>query len=364
MFISAAVTALILYIFLLLKFTFYSGRKYPVNSNIKVKSVSVIIAAKNEEENIEECIESVLKSEYPENKMEIIVVDDNSADNTYSLLKKLESRYPGRLKLLQTPADGRKIIGKANAVDFAICNSSGEIIMITDADCRVNNAWVKKTAGYFTTDVKMVCGYTQISGTGLFDAVQGLDLLYLLTIASGNASSGKPVSCIGNNMAFTREAYNAIGGFEKLGFSVTEDQQLLKAVYEIDKTGIVFPSESETVITTKPLKGIKEFISQRKRWGKGGMDTGPYGLAMQMLAFFLNVSIIISAVLYLNMFFILLGLKLSADTFLLIISSRRLSIKYKLRYIPLFELFNILYICILPFLILMDPKISWKGEKY
>ena len=108
--------------------------------------------------------------------------------------------------------------------------SKGEIILTTDADCVVSPKWAKTIASYYQKDVVMVCGYTNQKAENLFEGVQDIDFIYLLTVGGGAINFGKPLSAIGNNMSYRKSAYLEAGGYEKIAFSVTEDFQLLMAI--------------------------------------------------------------------------------------------------------------------------------------
>ncbi len=87
----------------------------------------------------------------------------------------------------------------------------------------VNPNWAKTIASYYLDDVGVVNGFTSQKVDDAFSGMQAIDFIYLLFVASGTINLGKAVSCIGNNMSFRKKAYEEVGGFENLPFSVTED---------------------------------------------------------------------------------------------------------------------------------------------
>ena len=111
---------------------------------------------------------------------------------------------------------------------------SGEIILVTDADCQVNPGWAEAIVAHFTPETGMVGGVTLLEypkdDSGFWARLQALDWLFLQAIASGMTGAGRPVSILGNNFAFRRAAYDETGGFRRIGFSLTEDMALMQAI--------------------------------------------------------------------------------------------------------------------------------------
>ncbi len=96
--------------------------------------VSIILAGKDEERNVEACVTSLVEQDYPD--FEVIVVDDRSSDRTPDILRRLESQFPGRLRVLRVDSLPAGWFGKHNAVRVGVEASNGEWMLFTDADCR------------------------------------------------------------------------------------------------------------------------------------------------------------------------------------------------------------------------------------
>ena len=117
------------------------------NSNAEINtSVSVIIAARNEEDNIKRTIEAILNQNFPKDKLELIIVDDHSTDRTAEIIKSYEDRG---VKLLQLAVGDALNSYKKYAITKAIEMSTGDIIVSTDADCRMGRDWLRTIVGYF-----------------------------------------------------------------------------------------------------------------------------------------------------------------------------------------------------------------------
>src|SRR3989344_403136 len=109
------------------------------------KKVTIIIPAYNEEKSIEKTIKSALSLDYPKEKIEIIVVDDGSKDNTYEIAKRFASEHNPKVRIF-TKKNG----GKGTALNKGIKESTGEIIVTMDADTAVNADALKKMIGFFS----------------------------------------------------------------------------------------------------------------------------------------------------------------------------------------------------------------------
>lgn len=237
--------------------------------------VSVIIPARNEENNISSCLLSISNNSYPKDKVEIIVVNDRSTDNTLFILNELQKKYTN-LKIINISQDNShsNLKGKAGAVHQGICNSNGSIILMTDADCIVNPKWIESVVdGYSEDNVGLIASYTIIDGKNFFERLQCLEWVYNHTLACGGIGIKQPLGCFGNNLSVRKNCYIALGGYEKIKFSVTEDLALLQAVFD-SKYKVRYICSEGTTITTLPVKTIKEYISQHARWAIGGLELG------------------------------------------------------------------------------------------
>ena len=262
-------SVLVLYVVQTFIFIVGSKKKFGKIGESVLPSVSVIVAARNEKDNILDCLHSLDELKYPEDKIEIIMVNDHSTDETGRLIKEFIAGKD-KFKYLEPESEIGTLKGKTNALANAIRKANGEIILTTDADCVVSPTWAMELASYYKPDVAMVCGYTDQLKNTLFGGMQSTDFLYLLMVAGGVMNLGKPLSCIGNNMSYRKSVYDEIGGYESLPFSVTEDFNLLMAMHKLRKYKIIYPMTSEGMVTSKPCPTWKALYRQKKRWAKAG----------------------------------------------------------------------------------------------
>lgn len=326
--------------------------------------ISVIVAARNEEKNIDACLASLAALRYDEGQMEILIVDDQSTDATGDLMEAWEQRVP-HMRRLRTEGIVHGLKGKANAIAQAIEQSRGEIILTTDADCVVPPHWAEEIVAQYDDDTGCVCGHTLIKTDSAFSGMQSLDWAYLLTIASAGIGWGYALSAVGNNMSFRRRAYEDVGGYQAVGFSVTEDFALFKAIaYKSDWT-VRYPVHTSTLVWSEPCHNLKELFRQKKRWGRGGLDIHPIGFAIMSIGFMMNAAIIVLPFLGLPLWVWLIGIvgKSAGDAALLYYPLRRFGQLDLYRYFPLFELYYLLYVTILPFVVVLGGRVVWKDRK-
>jgi cellulose synthase/poly-beta-1,6-N-acetylglucosamine synthase-like glycosyltransferase len=344
----------------------YGISKARYKKNLRYEpTVSVVAAARDEEMNIRACLESLALLDYPEEKLEIIVVDDNSTDATPALIRECVKKH-SHIKTFTAKQDTDRIRGKANAIAQGIDISSGEIILMTDADCTVLPSWVRSTVQNYSNDTGIVAGLTLLRPKNWFAGIQSLDWTYILAVASAAMALKNPLSCIGNNFSFRRKAYDEVGGYRGIKFSVTEDFALFKAITQSGKWGYRYPLEKEALVFSNACRTIWELYRQKRRWGVGGKDMPISGFMIMAVAFSMHVFLLSGFFLDIGLTLLLSGLamKLICDLILLGVPLARTEQTSQLKYFSVFELYYIIYVILLPFAVFLGGKVVWKGRKY
>jgi cellulose synthase/poly-beta-1,6-N-acetylglucosamine synthase-like glycosyltransferase len=239
--------------------------RYAQPKNIK-PYISVVVAARNEEKDIESCLQSLLKQTYPTNSYEIIIVDDGSTDKTASIVKSFSERF-NNIHLLSLMFDSEQKIGrKPIALAKGIAQASGKIILTTDADCIVPPKWIEIMANHFEEGVVFVAGpVAERDAITFFAKMEQLEFLGLITTAAGLIASGRPIICNGANLAYRKDAFTAIDGFNTESSSNDDESLMNKMVHR--KIGkVVFAPEADAVVTTNSSNTISTFLRQRIRW--------------------------------------------------------------------------------------------------
>lgn len=339
-----------------------NSRRRPAGS--EEPGVSIVICAKDEESCIEDCIKSLLDLNYPKEKLEIILVNDRSHDRTEEIMLSYVNKY-SQLKYLSAVESKGRLKGKANALEQGLRVAAGEIIFTTDADIKVNRNWIKEIMKYYDKDTGVVAGYSVIEPEGLFAGLQSADWLYLLSVAAGGDGVGVPISCVGNNMSYSKAAYDEAGGYEKIKFSITEDFMLLQKIHKDTKyKKTFFPVNNDTKNITLPCLNLTQLLRQKKRWAAGGMGELNFGMLVGALSWITGV-VILSGWTYLDLqvYLTFVLSKLFIDLLVIIPAVKEFKMYKVLLYLPLFELYFAVYVIITSILLAIDRKVIWKDQK-
>lgn len=327
-------------------------------------SVTIIICAKDEEDSIEDCIKSLLHLDYPAEKLQILLVNDRSKDKTKEIMNSYVSNFP-QLEYMEITGQKGKLVGKTNALAQAIRSAEGEIIFTTDADIEVNKNWIRSILDYYDEKTGVVAGFSVIEPKGLFYGLQSVDWLYLLSVASGGDGVGVPISCVGNNMSYRRSAYDEIGGYEKVKFSITEDFMLLQKIHkdsEFKKTS--FPVDDRTKNITLPCLSLKQLFRQKKRWAAGGMGELNFGMLVGLFSW-LTGAVILTGWMFLDiqtyLYFVIS--KLVMDAVFLYPAAKEFKLLKIYIFLPLFQIYFAVYVIITSVLLAIDRKVIWKDQK-
>ncbi|HOJ37814.1 MAG TPA: glycosyltransferase [Ignavibacteriales bacterium] len=355
--------SLCIYFILFVIITIGLNKKFPKKDDNSLPTVSIIVAARNEQDNILDCLKSLDKQIYPQNKIEIIIVDDKSTDNTKNIVLDFIKDIP-KFKCITTSEEIGHLKGKTNALANGIKIASGDIILTTDADCTPPEQWAITMVSYFNEKVGVVCGFTTQESYNAFSGMQAIDFCFLQSVAAGVMNLGKPITCIGNNMAFTKKAYIEVGGYESLEFSVTEDFKLLQAIVNTGKYQSIYPLDKNSLNVSKPCKDLKTLYWQKKRWGVGGLEAAIEDYLIMAAGFVMNILIILSPFFISQNLIWLLISKFFIDYSYLKFLLKRWEIDKILKYFFAFEIYYIIYVIILPFVVLFSRKVVWKGRKY
>ncbi|MDI6766454.1 MAG: glycosyltransferase [Bacteroidota bacterium] len=326
--------------------------------------VSIIVAARNEEKVIGDCLTTLAEINYPTDKLEIIVVNDGSTDRTMDIIQRFAEQYQNIYSVVSVPGDGN-LRGKTNAVAQGIAASSGDILMFTDADCRVPPTWVKETVKYFDQETGIVGGFTLLDSQRLFEGMQTLDWLFLFEIASGAAGWKVPLTVVGNNLAVRRSAYLATGGYAEIPFSVTEDYALVQAICRRTGYRVKFPMNIDTLVRSKACPTWESLYRQKQRWGVGGLDMVFYGIAIMSISWITKILMLISVPFIDTSIWFLIFLSMNVAEMLFLLKSLKCFRAIKqLQYFPAFAIYLFIYGLLIPFIAYFSSNVVWKERKF
>lgn len=232
---------------------------------------SVIIPARNEEANIAACLRSVFGQDYPHEKLEVIVVNDHSGDNTETIVRSMQQQYPNLVLInLADYPDAKGINSyKKKALETAIGKSRGEWIATTDADCTVQTEWLKHTDAFIREKdpVFIAAPVMFVHNGGFLSLFQLLDFISLQGITAAAVSAGYHTMCNGANLAYKKEAFYTVNGFAGIdSLASGDDMFLMNKMRERFPGRMGYLFSKEAIVSTPPAQGWKSFLHQRIRW--------------------------------------------------------------------------------------------------
>lgn len=340
----------------------------PVASPSFTTRVTVLIAARNEEENIGKTIGDLLAQDYPRHLVEIIIADDHSTDNTAAIVKS----YAGQgVKLLQLQLGEALNSYKKKAIAEAIKLSTGDFLMATDADCRMGTSWISTVVGFYEQNnlVMISSPVTYFQEKSVFERMQTLDFSSLIGMGGAFMTNGFAATCNGANFAYRKDVFYEVGGFTGIDELASGDDELLLHKVAVKYPGrIGFLKRREAIVYTHAKPNLKEFMQQRRRWAsKSTKYKDKRMVAFALSVWLCNFMLLFTAVLgifnfyFLKLFLITIGVKYIIDLVYMTPIMNFLKRRELLWYVSFTLPANIIYFIIIGFLG-KNKKYAWKGR--
>ncbi len=192
---------------------------------ISTPQLSLIIAAKNEENNIESLIDSLEQQNYPKENLEVIFVDDNSTDKTAEII---QSKISDKENYKLVTANNKTISGKKGALAIGIDIAANNFIVITDADCKPEKYWLNTIAGKLDEGFDFVFGVAPIeSGKTLVEKISAFENLRNTYLSISAVGLNIPYSAAARSFAFRKTSFKRVGGYGKTTETLSGDDDLL-----------------------------------------------------------------------------------------------------------------------------------------
>ncbi|HEX3384519.1 MAG TPA: glycosyltransferase [Mucilaginibacter sp.] len=283
--------------------------------------VTVLIAARNEENNIALTIGDLLAQDYPRELTEIIIVDDHSTDRTAEIIRSYADRG---IKLLQLNEDQPLNSYKKKAISKAIAMSSGDLMVATDADCRMGNQWLSSVVGYFeSNDLVMISSPVAFfEEKNLFEYLQTLEFAYLIGLGASFIGNNRASTCNGSNLAYRKDVFYEVGGFKGIDDLASGDDELLLQKVALRYPGrIGFLKQRGAIVYTHAKHTLRSFMNQRRRWAsKSTHYKDKRVVALAVCIWLFNLSLLVNAglsfynILYFKLFLLQFLLKYVFET--------------------------------------------------
>lgn len=333
--------------------------------------ITVVIPVRNEAENIILLLEDLNRQTWPASKFEVLVMDDSSTDNTAGIVHAFGATASANILLVPLP-DVRTSAPKKRAIETAIGQARGNLIVTTDGDCRAQPGWLLAIAScYVHTGAKLISSpVTFTSETTLTDHLQTVEFASLIGSGAASMSAGYPSMCNGANLAYEKAAFQEVRGYEGVRHIASGDDEFLMHKIAARYPGAVhFLRHSDAIIRTEPHRQWASFYRQRKRWAskwKHYQSKTPLVLAVYIFA--CNFSLLVSGGLALagllspGTFMGMLATKCIPEWFFLGSVLVFLKKPKSLAFIPVTQCIYPLYVCFFG-LAAQQGEYEWKGRK-
>ncbi len=334
--------------------------------------ITVVIPARNEADNIGACIESILAQKYPEHLYEIIVVDDHSIDNTAVIADEYAATNVRCIRLADHTLVANMVAYKKAAIATGISQSTGELIVTTDADCTAPNTWLLHIAACYERSrpdmiVAPVMYKAKKTILQLFQLIDFMSMQGITAAAHalklGNMSNGA-------NLAFRKEAFEQVGGYEGIQHMASgDDYLLLMKMHRNNPKGIAYLRSAKACVSTQAQPDWKSFLQQRIRWAsKSGKYNDTRLTLVLMLVYAFNLMVLLLAA---SSFFdhtlqftatAIVAVKILAEYYFLRPVSRFFGNERALWYFPFLQPLHVIYIVLAGFLGFVGVY-EWKGRR-
>ena len=320
---------------------FLIGWKKVKNSKLKevapLNKFSVIIPFRNEVENLPQLLYSLSNLDYPRSYFEIILVNDDSEDNSLRACFNFKQSHPGLIFSIIN--NKRKTNSpKKDAITTAIEAARFENILTTDADCIVPSKWlIAYNESFIETKSNLIAGPVSFQNgpsnkekfLNYLVAFQDLDFMSLQAASIGAFGLKKPFMCNAANMCYKKEAFlNAEGYAGNSNISGGDDVFLLQKFIELNYTVSYLKSEA-AIVKTKPQDSLKSLLSQRIRWAaKATAYKSSFAKLVGAIVLLMNLGVLLTVVLVLfkvtpyQVLLFSFAVKFTTDLSLLYISAR------------------------------------------
>jgi len=253
-------------------------------------SLSILVCARNEEEQLPLCLEALLAQDY-EGQWEILVANDRSTDSTLAILDSYCQKFPSRIRschINQLPEEG--ISPKKNAIRCLVEMSQADLLLLTDADCTMGPKWATSMTRSFGSNKDWVSGYSYFPSQGehnsLLNGLQALDFQSHRTVDAAGVALGFPITACGQNLAYRRSLFIELGGFAGVDKILSGDDDLLMhKLAHVRPQAIHYNVDPDSFVRSLGATTWKGAWEQRKRWASKTVHYPPATFLFLLLIF-------------------------------------------------------------------------------
>ncbi len=268
-FIGATTVNVCFWLFLFSKFAFYREQKAPESEGGSGSEsnpqplVSIVICAKNEAENLRKFLPRILSQNY--RSKEIVLVNDGSTDNTLEIMQEFQKRN-STFRIIIISNTKKLYIGKKEALLKGVKAASGDLVLLTDADCEpIGDKWAAEMASLIKKPYELGLGYSPYRKyPGLLNRLIRHETIYTAIQYFSFAFAGMPYMGVGRNLIYKKELIERVNGFhEHIHLASGDDDLFVNAVATSSNTAIQLSPESFMI--SEPARTWKAYYRQKSR---------------------------------------------------------------------------------------------------
>ena len=371
--------AFLTFIYLILCFVFlvYWRNQKEFNldpSFVPTTKVSVIVPVRNEEDSIQRCTESILKQNYPTHLFELIVVDDQSDDNTPQILENIKDQ---RLRVMRLGVYKRTTItgSKKKAIAYGISHASGDLMITTDADCIHGENWIQTiVACYQKFKPKLIVAPVLIQKEKtLLNLFQDADFINSFMVHLAGIRSGLFYLGSGANLAYEKSVFLETDPYDNNQHIASGDDLFLIQKVKEKYSCKIYPLKAiEATVQTIGATSVRGFFSQRLRWAGKLKNSSSFNMLLVSsfiwlfrigLLTFTLITLVLEEYIYFYSGLGLLFIHFLLDLILIHQSSSFFKRGYILKWILPIEVMYTIYFFVLGLLSWLPIKLEWKDRK-
>lgn len=339
--------------------------------------VAILLAVRNEEKLLPNCLDSLLASDYPPEQFTIWIGNDASEDSTLDIAQRYASQHPN-IRVIDIKERLGDAKAKANVLGHLVqaveaSNTAAKLLLVTDADMQVQPYWIRGMVQHWqatpkTRETGVVTGITLVDSGSHWGQLQRIDWLFALGMVKVASDWGMPIATMGNNQLLYRPAYRETGGYETLPFSITEDFQMLQEIAQraYPHRNAVAP---QVTAFTQPMRSWEELLQQRRRWMHGAIRLPwPIVTILFIQALFYPALILLCFYSLLTALGLWL-LKIGLQSFFISQVAEKISLRKKYRhqlyrYLALYDLYAAVLTLLTIAVYYLPIRTRWKGRRY
>jgi cellulose synthase/poly-beta-1,6-N-acetylglucosamine synthase-like glycosyltransferase len=358
-------------------FFFYTGLKklkaHKLKEDKDLPSLTVILCAKDEEKNIENCLNSIFSQNYPKEKYSVIAVNDRSEDKTADILESFANKYE-QLKVLHIETCPAGVSPKKNAITHAMVYCKTEFVVATDADAVHKTDWLRTYGSLCNDKLGAATGISLFSKEKYdtafehtWQSMQTLENLSHNVVIAGAMANGVAIAANGSNMLYRKELF-------------INNKTLRKDIVSGDDSDIVFEAQRQgyqvkfnthpgSVVKLIPEYSISRVANQRIRWASKTLKSTFSVIALGLTVFFFYLSTLLLPFLaFIDVTVLpywagLIIIKAACDFFYMMVTLKKFEIPYKFKHLFFMEIFHSLFIVWVGFYGTFGT-FTWKGSSY